>query len=339
MIVPKKHRTSTSISMSSEILQKYIYNTYPHLAKFITPKQYKQINWIDTTGQTNERMSNAPNEPNIHKQQQRIFAKLHFLYLLRDGSESAHKRFVNGQKEPKLTLEHFNELSFLIKCLTEEEFNQLWVATTISRSVEANKFAENAMKEPPPFDSVEFLAKAMTLTPEIYPAAKELMAKDKTSKQALDAMFNTGHYHHMMYVEGDPKMFNQLRNKIQNGMQQKELNLWLAYWLIDIAGFRAQTNELGSEYCNDNTYKAFFTLKNELDLFFHNTQYPILYNYLNERANWLGLTATATNTSKLFAKDGEISRLILARIAAMQRLFTPEEREGLVRGLNRLKKK
>lgn len=322
--------------MAYEILKEYINKTYPHLSKMLTEKQYEQIDWIDTTQQTNERVLS---EPNIHVQQQRIFAKLHFLFLLRQGGEEAYTRFVNGQKEPKLSAEHFEVLSQFITRLSETDYKQLWVATLTCKSVEANKRAETVL-EKPPLDAVDFLAKVMTQAPRIYPAAAEILEEEKHADEGFRAMFDTGHFRHMMYVEGGPKMFAKLREKIQDNFQRKELELWFAYWLIDIAGFRAQTKELGSEYLNDNTYKALITLKSHLDNFFVDPQQEILRFYLNDRAKWLGLAESQANSSAFMPRNVlETPRLILARIAAMQRLFTPEEKEGLERGLSCLKEK
>jgi hypothetical protein len=324
--------------MPFQILKNYINLTYPHLTSLLTEKQYEQIDWIDTSYQTNERI--PENEPKIHLHQQRIFARLHFLFLLRQGEVVSYHRFVNGQKEPKLSAEHFTELSKTITQLSEAEYQQLWIATLTSKSTEANRLAAELLKENPPFDAADFLAKVMSQIPEIYPAAAELLTQDQYAKAGFSAMFDTGHFRHMMYVEGGPKMFSKLRDKIQNKMQKKELNLWFAYWLIDITGFRAQTKELGSEYFNDNTYKAVVVLKSHLDKLFAEPQRAILYDYLNDRAKWLGLIeASSSSNAFLSGTNLEIPRLILARIAAMQRLFTPEEKEGLQRGLLRLMEK
>lgn len=321
--------------MAYENLKSYINHTYPHLADILTEKQYEQLDWIDTTQQTNERVPVTSSEPKVHLQQQRIFARLHFLYLLRQGDDASYTRFINGQNQPQLTAEHFSQLSTPIKKLTNIEYQQLWVATLVSKSPEANKRATLTLHAEPPFDSVDFMALVMTQAPQLYPAAAELLAQDQTAKHGFSAMFNTGHFRHMLYVEGGHNMFSKLLSKIQNGeITQQGLNLWLAYWLIDITGFRAQTKELGSEYLNDNTFKAVTTLQYHLNELLKNPQYPILYNYLADRAHWLGLIDSPTTPNNL-----EIPNLILARIAAMQRLFTPEEKNGMQHGLAQLEAK
>lgn len=323
--------------MAYDILKKYLLATYPHLLNILTESQLEQIDWIESLNQTNERIGACISDLKLHIQQQRIFARLHFLFLLREGGETSYTRFINGQKDPKLTREHFNALSHSIIKLTVAEYQQLWVATLTSRSVEAVKRAEAAMNKKAPFDGVDFLAEVMSQAPEIYPAAAELLKQNPSARAGFEAMFNTGHFRHMMYIEGGPKMFSKLRDKIQNKMEKSAFDLWLSYWLIDITGFRAQTKELGSEYFNDNTYKAVSTLTKHLNHFFENPSSPILHKYLNDRANWLGFKETSAT---LFANNtDEIPRLILARIAAMQRLFTVDEKEGLQRGLYYLQNK
>ena len=87
--------------MKHAYLRDYVSQTYPRLLPFLTDKQYEQINWINTTHQTNERL---PNPSALAFQQQRIFARLHFLDLLRQGGLEAHQHFVWGQNEPQLTV-------------------------------------------------------------------------------------------------------------------------------------------------------------------------------------------------------------------------------------------
>lgn len=316
-----------------EALKTYVRNTFPHLLTLLAEKQYEQIDWIDTSNESNERLSTlSTNEYKIHHQQQRIFARLHFLFLLKLGDKSAYHQFTNGQKEPRLTFEHFIELSSFVKKLSDAEYQQLWVATLTFRSPEAITRAKKALGEEPPFDGVEFLAKVMIKAPEIYPGVDELMQRDQTAQKGFATLFDTGHFRHMMYVEGGFNMFDKLLVKIQkNEFKQKELDLWFTYWLIDVTGFRAQTNQLGSDYLNDNTYKAVITLKSHLDQLLINIQYPILKQYLMDRAKWLNVIENIETI--------ETSELVLGRIAAMQRLFTPEEKTGLKNGLLRLEEK
>lgn len=325
--------------MSIAVLKQYVAATYPALDAFITDEQYQQIDWLDTTHQTNEQVPVAP--VTIHLQQQRIFARLHFLSLFREGSPASYQRFIAGQKEPQLTEEHFRQCALLIQGLSDLAYQQLWIATATCKSVTANGLAKTALDQDLPFDSVDFLATVMTKAPQIYPAVCALPPGEGIQKN-FAAMFDTGHFRHMLYVEGGPNMFLKLRQKIKSGqIDKKSLDLWFAYWLIDIAGFRAQTKELGSAYLNDHTFRAVMCLKNHLDILLKHSDHAVLYHYLNDRAGWLGLPA-ASAAASVFAEASAASdtpRLILARIAAMQRLFTQEEQEGLMRGLATLKTK
>lgn len=321
--------------MAFELLKKYVDDNFSELNTFLTDEQYEQINWIDTSNLTPERVQPY----NFNPQQLRIFARLHFLCLLRKGDTEAYAVFTAGQNEPRLTEEHFKILAESIKCLSEDEYQQLWLATITFRSPTAITLAEKKLNQKTPFDGVEFLALVMTQCPEIYPAINDYLQANPKAKENFAAMFNTGHFRHMMYVEGGNNMFAKLRSKIENGeVDSRKFNLWFAYWLIDITGFRGHTEQGGSAYLNDNTFKAINALKGHLIAVLNNPRYPALQEYLNDRATWLGISNQPTNN--LYARNEfELQRSILARIAAMHRLFTANEKEGLLRGLQRLKQK
>lgn len=315
-----------------EYLKAYVTETYPHLTCLLTDKQYEQIQWIDTAHQTNERQ---PNPSALAFQQQRIFARLNFLFLLRQGNADAYHSFVRGQDKPVLTQEHFAELSSCIQKLSSSHYQQLWVATLTSVSVTANQRACDALHRAMPFDAVDFLAQVMTSDKVnvIYPATAELAETD-----AFPVMFDTGHFRHMMYVEGSRHMFDKLRQKIEAcQFGQAQLDLWFSYWLIDITGFRAQTKELGSAYLNDNTFNAMITMKRHLDRMIQNPAADILPDYLEDRARWLKLPQV--NESALFSRHFPAPRFILARISALLRLFSPDEGCALLAGLSLLKDK
>lgn len=65
--------------------------------------------------------------------------------MLRHEDKTAYQRFIQGQKEPRLTAEHFAVLAHYIKKLTPLRYQQLWVATVTSKSVEANARAASAL--------------------------------------------------------------------------------------------------------------------------------------------------------------------------------------------------
>ena len=325
----------------------YVAANYPDLSAQLTDAQYEQIAWVDNTHKTNE-MAVVPSSPQLSSiQQRRILARLNCLHLLRCGDEASYVIFIQAQKEElKLTKEQFDTLSAFIRGLTPMEYDMLWVATTTAISVTASQAAKEAdpLHQEPSFDAVNFLAVTMTKCPRIYPAAVELFTKYSSATVEIEAgfsaMFATGQLRHMMYTEGGPSMFERLKQKIQtNTLDDRSYNLWFCYWLIDITGFRGHIDSHGSLYLDRNTFQALMCLKGILDAFritlqrgSDSSSIEVLREYLAARATMIGLVADGT--TGLFAP--ETSRLILAHIAAMLRLFTPAEGCQLQTGLNAL---
>lgn len=317
------------------IIKEYAEN-FPRISGLITEKEWEQISWIDGTFATSEKAAEYK-EDKINIQVKRILARLNCLQLLRIGNEVEYQEFIIGQKEPILKREEFNALSFIIQSLSPIEYQTLWVATTIAVSVNARSEAEKKLpNEPLPFDSVEFLAKVMTEAPETYPAAAQLLSKyDESSqveiKRLLDSMFNTAHGRHLMYEEGNLKMLQKMGEKVvTNKFSRCYFEIWFAYWLIDVTGFRGHIDNRGSVYLTHNTYVALSALKNALAPFISSSgseedKKLALRNYLIERARLLGfINKEAQPPSQLFAQpSSEI--LALTKVACMMRFFTPEE--------------
>lgn len=336
--------------MSYDHLKNYVAANYSYLAAHLTDAQYEQIAWIDDAHKTNE-MATAASPANPDKielklsvQQKRIFARLNCLYLLRQG-EAGYHAFIEAQSEPKLELSAFIQLSTLIRALTPDEYEMLWVATTISMSTTAVQKAESTLGRKLSFDAVNFLAEVMTKCPRIYPAAAALFKQHPKAiaeiGDGFGAMFDTGQLRHMLYTEGAANMFAKLKYKIKIGHWSERLyNLWFAYWLIDIAGFRGHLDSRGSCYLNQNTFRALMSLKEVLDKF-QTTPNPMLTlrEYLCARAEMIGLTVTRDEGRFLTVEIPEAPRLILAHLAAMLRLFTPKDGTELQNGLGSLAKK
>ncbi len=326
--------------MPFDHLKNYVASKYPHLQEHITDAQYEQIDWTVNTSleyQTSGAALVQLDNPRFY-QAKRLLARLHFLSLLRQGDYSTFVGAENNQ-EPPIDPENFGAISEIIQELTAEEYQQLWVASTTSISDPAKTLAVGKISLTALEDSVEFLAETMTVLPEIYPAAKELMKEDPTAKAAFNAMFNTGHFRHMMSVEGDEKMHGKLREKIMiKEFDQRSLNLWFAYWLIDIAAFDLHTQDgLGSKRLRNDTAKTVLFLKSQLNELLTNPNKPILKEYLEQRAQWI--TSGISDISFLSSTPSShaIPRMVMARIAALCRVYTPQSGAEIYHGLRRIK--
>lgn len=315
-------------------LRSYISENYPVLEDLLTSAQYEQIAWINQAHQTNEANLAVSRAPSIIFSQQRVFDSLYFLHLFRKGDETAYEHFVAGQPEPRLEWVSFQVLSGWIQQLSPEEYQQLWVASLTIKSPEAERRVSEKTGETPAFDSVEFLKTVMTSMPATYPAAAELMETDPSARDSFACLFDTGHFRHMMYVEGNESMFFHLRQKIIEGkINADSLNFWICYWVVNIASFRSHTQERGSLYLTQHTFQALSCLEACLVELLSDPNAPVLQNYLRERATWLGLDPISPG---MFHREAAPA-FILARISAMQRVFTPEEGVELQRGLDDLK--
>jgi hypothetical protein len=315
-------------------LRHFVTTKYPHLNGLITSAQYEQLDWVDDTNRTNEASLAPQVDRAVSFQQQRLLARLHFLYVLKNRD---YETFTKNQSNSGLTPleEHnFNQLSYLINSFSESEYQALWVASVTSISPKAIALAKAKFGDIVPSDSVEFLAFVMTQRPSLYPAAQELIAQDNSATFNFSIMFDTGHFRHMMYVEGDNKMFDKLREKITYGnIGQQQLDQWFAYWLIDITAFRLHTKDgLGSEYLRNDTFRAINCIKGHLDQLCLDVNKPILENYLTDRATWIRPETTLSRAS-LLGTPAIISQSILARIASLLRVFTVTDGQQIQNGL------
>jgi hypothetical protein len=187
-----------------------------------------------------------------------------------------------------------------------------------------------ALKEKPPVDSVQFLSATAVKATSIYPLAKEIADKYHSDGRKFTIVFlPDSHLRHMMYNEGSLSMYSTLKNGFKNRtLDQKDLNLWYAYWVDNIAGFRGHVSPKGSLYLTDNTFRAMNQVKLGLDQLLKDPESNPMVSYLNQRAAWIKLTD--------FKGVTQPELLAMASLAATLRLFSADQGSQLLKAFRAL---
>ncbi|WOG29427.1 hypothetical protein [Endozoicomonas sp. 8E] len=324
-------------SEAVNLIREYISITYGKDLD-ITSSQIEQLSWVMDNPNVTPEMSADQLPSNIHSEVPRALSRLYSLQLLKSGKEKDYDAFILPQRDldkPVLSLQHFNQLSALIRGLDEESYETLAAAAIISAvtlSPTARARASAVLDTKLPEDSTRFLSLTAKKATSIYPLAKEVASKYHSDGHKFTIVFlPDSHLRHMMYDEGSLNMYSTLKEGFRSGtLKPGDLNLWYAYWVDNIAGFRGHISAKGSLYLTENTYRAMNQVKEELDKLQKDPDFNPIPSYLRARARWLNLS----NNSGLSTQEIEA----LGALAAMMRLFTPEEGKQLLKAFSMLPK-
>lgn len=320
-----------------DLIREYIRVTYGKDLN-ITSSQIEQLSWVMDNPVATPEMSADRLPSDIHREIPRALSRLYSLQLLKSGTEKDYDAFILPQKDldvPVLSLQHFNQLSGLIRGLDEESYETLAAAALISAvtlSPTARERASVVLDTKLPEDSTRFLAVTADKATSIYPLAKEIARKYRSDGHKFTIVFlSDSHLRHMMYNEGSLNMYSTLKEGFRSGkLKPGDLSLWYAYWVDNIAGFRGHVSAKGSLYLTENTFRAMNQIKVELDKLQKNPDFNPIPAYLTARAQWLKLS----NDKGLSTQEVEA----LGALAAMMRLFTPEEGSLLLKAFSTLPK-
>jgi len=305
-------------------IMSYAQSTYKQPQLELSLAEVQQLAWVqDNPLATSELNNLQPVASSFHIEIIRCLTRLYCLQLLRDGNYAA---FTNAQSNDKnkLTPEHFANLASSIQALDEATYAALRVVTilsSVSLSPTAKQIAEENMAnyaDLPSNDAVAWLSQTFYAAPEIYPIVTDYLDKYGMEKLTLlrAAFMPNTHFRHMLYTEGGQGMFSYLRDAIKtNEIGATQLNFWYLYWMINITGFRGHIDNMGSKYLNENTYTAICHLYGELLQLLNNPEHDVFANYLNHRAELLGL-----NPGQSMGHSLDEAKL-LSSIACMLRLF------------------
>ncbi|WP_252179033.1 hypothetical protein [Endozoicomonas sp. 4G] len=324
-------------SEAVDLIREYIRITYGNDLN-ITSSQIEQLSWVMDNPNVTPEMSADRLPSNIHCEVPRALSRLYSLQLLKSGKEKDYDAFILPQKDldmPVLSLQHFNQLSKLIRGLDEESYETLAAAALISAvtlSPTARERASVVLGTKLPEDSTRFLSATAEKATQIYPLAEEIARKYHSNGHKFTTVFLSGsHLRHMMYNEGSLNMYNTLKEGFRTGkLKSRDLDLWYAYWVDNIAGFRGHVSAKGSLYLTEDTYRAMNQIKMELDKLQKDPGFNPIPPYLTTRAQWLELSKDkGLSTQEIEA---------LGALAAMMRLFTPEQGRQLLSAFKKLPK-
>lgn len=291
----------------------------------LTNAQLQQLAWVvDHSRHSHDlEMYIAPQNKTIHIEISRALTRLYCLQLLKSGKKADYDNFISSQLNKPLAFSSFKKLSRYIQQLDSSDYallEQAVILSAVSLSDHAEELAINVLNNNNSrSNSLDFLADTLRADINIYP----LISENKLLYILFPPQTN---FRHMLYTEGGISMLKYLRTMIQHQyLDQAKMDLWYAYWIVNIAGFRGHVSYAGSVYLNEPVFQAMTKLKKLLDEMIEAPNANPLVAYLEYRADLLGFT-------NLPQKD----KLLLAHLGCLLRLYTIEEGQDLLAGYTKV---
>ncbi len=299
---------------SQDAIRSYISNNFSKI--ILTQEQIAQLSWIMDHKRRSHDMDLRVANPKIHIEISRALTRLYCMQLLKDGSKTSYDQFVAAQlsndSETILTFVSFKKLSKYLQNLSDDDYAILQdaiILSAVSLSEQAARLASNFLVQQEINDNLDFLAKTVRLEANIFPLTQKYRSDRAATKKIFYILFPPQtNFRHMLYTEGGIGMFTYLRSMIQhNYINQDDLDLWYAYWIVNIAGFRGHVTHTGSVYLTETVFQAMTKLKHEIDQMLYIPNHNPLIAYLNYRADLIGLQHASQEQKLLF---GHISALL-----------------------------
>lgn len=298
-------------------------NKFPCTFK-ITEQQLNQLSWaLENKNRTHD-MDLAVQYNDMHIEIYRALTRLYCAQLLRIGTMDAYDHFVAAQLESgvaqPLQADSFMSFSKHIQLLSVDNYELVETAIILTSVNFAPLTAQDiAVNEN---DTLDFLAYTLRCSSDIYPIINSTF-----NKKLFYILFPPHtNFRHMLYTEGGIGMFNYLRDMIAyNYITKKELDLWYAFWIVNISGFRGHINNNGSIYLTEPVANAVGYLKSLIYKMLDNPTYDPLVPYLEYRARHIGY--------EHLPRD---ERLFLAHLACLLRLYNTADGQRLYNSVNSL---
>lgn len=329
-------RVDVIFARDQDVLGQYIRQNFPASLQ-ISSAQLAQLTWVLGHDRRSNDMDMQASANGMHIEIVRAVTRLYCLQLLKSGRAQDYDDFISAQlktnENKTLTFNSFKKLSRHIQKLKSLDYQLLEVATILSAvSLTSQAFTQAKIlidTKPLVADNLEFLSATLRKDPNIYPLTKNLVNDNISAKKLLYVLFPPQtNFRHMLYTEGGVGMFKYLRTMIKHQyINADEIDLWYAYWLVNIAGFRGHVEHAGSLYLTEPVFQAMNNLKSMLDEMVHAPNFNPLLPYLEYRAELLGFSSLPAD-----------EKLMLAHIGAMMRLYTVEEGQQLQIGYTNLNK-
>ncbi|HUD01990.1 MAG TPA: hypothetical protein VMR37_06660, partial [Rhabdochlamydiaceae bacterium] len=260
----------------------------------------------------------------------RSIMSLYCLKLILDGSDKAYQEFTAAQPEKiRLSKESFQALHQQGMSLLnsnyqgmppaemQRAFETALVLGDMGKSEKAREVFKNYKANAPDHD--DFHGQAMVVLKDHPRLCRSFMRLSFRSKQLLIKVANLAHYGHVTHLEGGPSMFTKLKASGIATTDPTALSFDLFVHTCDVAGALGHVNNTSSIVYTETTHKAMQAMANACRVLSDpaKTEADAYDAYINVRASWLGLNPSDRDDR------------VLTRIAAMLRLFTPEEGSAL----------
>lgn len=247
------------------------------LSASLSETETEQLSWLEGHEQRSYDMDvYATTNEYSHIEVPRAIVRIRCLELLQDGDSRSYQEFVSAQNTSCLSFTNFKKLSAFIKRLTPNQILLLRKAVIIT----ATSLTPQARAQIP---EIEVLNSSLDFSAALVRATN--------AERQLYCMFPPQtNFRHMLYAESGNNMFKTLQTMIQlKYMGQTELDLWFAYWIVNMAGFRGHVDQRGSIYLTEHIASSMLYLKDLLDQMLLAPEYPVLSNYLQYRVRLIGL--------------------------------------------------
>jgi hypothetical protein len=302
----------------------------------VSENQFAQLSWVlDHKNRTYDMDFAAADDTAVHIEIHRALTRLYCAQLLRTGTVDAYNSFIAAQLEADvaqpLQLSSFMQLSRHIQHLTDADYELVEAAiilTSVSLTQSAANLAQRVINvDSNETDALDFLSYTLRDPQDLYPITWNILNKNSNSKRLFYVLFPPHtNFRHMLYTEGGIGMFNYLRSMIAHGyINHGDLNLWYAFWIVNISGFRGHVQHNGSLYLTDPVAEAMGKLKYFVYEMLENPTYDPLLPYLEYRAKCVGYDRLPRD-----------ERLFFAHLACLLRIYTITEGQRLYASVTKL---
>lgn len=267
----------------------------------------------------------------------RSLMTLYCMKLILNGSDRAYQEFTSAQPENvKLSRESFRTLheqglslvNSNYQNITPTEMLQAMETALVLGDMGKSETARDIFKvygaNAPDHD--DFHGQAMEILRNNPRLSYSFSRLSYSAKQLLLKAANLAHYGHITHLEGGPSMFSKLKQSNVPVTDAAALSFDLFVHTCDVAGALGHVNNTSSIVYTESTHRAMQAMAQACRVLTDpaKTEADAYDAYLSVRASWLGLNPSDRDDR------------VLTRIAAMLRLFTPEEGVALKNAISEL---
>ncbi len=298
--------------------------------------QYPEIRWLANAEVRKTEEGNAtadkPYSEQLFGQKfiefDRSIMSLHCLKLILDGSETSYQQFTAAQpdnvKLTKMSFQILHEQGMALlnsnyQGMSAAEMQQALETALVLGDMGKSEKARAIFKKATAPDHDDFHGQAMLILKDQPGLSRSFARLPFRSKQLLIKVANLAHYGHITHLEGGPSMFSKLKQSNIPATDLTALSFDLFVHTCDVAGALGHVNNSSSVVYTEATHRAMQAMAAASRVLSDpsKTEVDAYDAYVAIRASWLGLNPADRDDR------------VLTRIAAMLRLFTPEEGAAL----------